>query len=130
MSMRKYQPEPRRSNRLHPGLYVALALFALWYVFAAWSFGGGAYTDYLLVVASGLIGITVAIPVALWRIRRNHPRGKHASTGSFHDWATSEFQIWQDHVRGRNAAIEILLPVAAVAIGLSILGAVLHFTAH
>jgi len=31
---------------------------------------------------------------------------------------------------GRNAAIEILLPVAAVAIGLSILGAVLHFTAH
>jgi len=33
-------------------------------------------------------------------------------------------------VRGRNAAIEILLPVAAVAIGLSILGAVLHFTAH
>src|SRR6187397_1829279 len=99
MSMRKYQPEPRRNNRLHPGLYLALAFFALRYIFAAWSFGGGADTDHLLVVASGLIGITVAIPVALWRIRRNHPRRKHSSAGSFHDWAASDFQNWQDHVR-------------------------------
>ena len=127
MRPKNYRPERRRSERLHSGVYLALALLALWYVFAAWSFGGDAYTDYLLVVASGLIAITVAIPAALWRIWRNHPH-KDLPDRSFRAWAQSEFRIWQDHVSGRNAAIEILLPVAAVAFGLSLLSVILHFT--
>jgi hypothetical protein len=128
MSLEKYRPKRRSSDELPFGLYVALALLALWFVFAAWSFGGGAYTDYLLVVASGLIAITIAIPAALWRIWRSHPHEEHTPT--FPEWARSEFHIWQDHVKGFNAAIEILLPVAAVAIGMSIFAVILHYTAH
>ncbi len=130
MRLEKYRPTRRSSDELPPGLYLAIAALALWFIFAAWSFGGGAHTDYLLVVASGLISITVLIPLGLWRIWRNHTGDNHSHSGSFREWAASEFQIWQDHVRGRNAAIEILLPIAAVAIGLSIFGVIVHFTAH
>jgi hypothetical protein len=33
-------------------------------------------------------------------------------------------------VTGRNAAVEIILPIAAVAFGMSLFGIILHFTAH
>jgi hypothetical protein len=39
-----------------------------------------------------------------------------------------DFDTWQDRVRGRNAAVEVLLPMAAIAIGMTAFGIVLHFT--
>ena len=42
--------------------------------------------------------------------------------------AAGDLRIWQDRMRARSAAIEILLPVAAVAIGLLILATINHFT--
>ena len=66
MRLEKYRPKRRSSDELPFGLYVTLALFALWFVFAAWSFGGGAYTDYLLVVASGPIVQPPPTCVAPW----------------------------------------------------------------
>lgn len=129
MTRKTYRPRPRVTEHLHPGLYVALSGLALWFVFSAWAFGGGAYTDYLLTVASGLIFITVAIPAALWRIWRSHPHQEEAEQ-PFRQWASSEFHIWQDRVSGRSAAVEILLPVAAVAFGMSLFGIIVHFTAH
>lgn len=130
MSRNTYHPAKRVTDRLHPALYLALIALALWFVVSAWAFGGDGYTDYLLVVASGLIGIVIAILTFLWRIWRNHPHDERPF-GSFREWlATREFQIWQDRVKAGNAAIEILLPVAAVAFGMSILAIVVHFTAR
>jgi hypothetical protein len=131
MSRKAYRPTGRVTDRLHPGLYVALVALALWFVLSAWAFGGDGYTDYLLVVASGLILIAIAVPAALWRIWRHHPHQEDEPQGSLREWAeTSEFRTWQDRVKARNAAIEILLPVAAVAFGMSIFAIILHFTAH
>lgn len=127
MTRKPYRPTLRRTDHLHPGVYLALAGLALWFVFSAWAFAGSAYTDYLLTIASGLIFIAVAIPAALWRIRRNHLPSEE-SRQPFREWASSEFHIWQDRVSGRSAAVEILLPVAAVAFGLSLLGIVVHYT--
>ena len=129
MTRKTYRPRPRVTDHLHPGLYLAISGLALWYIFSAWSFGGGGYTNYLLTVTSGLILMTIAIPVALWRIWRNHPHREEAKQ-PFREWAASEFHIWQDHLTGKNAAVEILLPVAAVAFGLSLFGVIVHFTAH
>jgi hypothetical protein len=129
MAKKTYRPGRWDPDHLHPGLYLALSALALWFVFSAWAFGGGAYTDYLLTVASGLIFIAVAIPTALWRIWRNHPH-QEESKQPFQRWASSELHIWQDRVSGRNAAVEILLPVAAVAFGMSLFAIIVHFTAH
>jgi hypothetical protein len=131
MSRKPYRPTWRVTDRLHPGLYLLLAGLGLWFVLSVWAFGGRAYTDYLLAVASGLIFIAVAIPAMLWRIWRNHPHEKGERRESLREWAASnEFSTWQDRVKGRNAAIEILLPVAAVAFGMSIFAVIVHFTAH
>jgi hypothetical protein len=131
MSRKPYRPTKPITDRLHPGLYLALVALGLWFVVSAWAFGGDGYTDYLLVVASGLIFMAIAIPVTLWRIWRHHPHEEDPSTGSLREWvSTSEFRTWQDRVKAKNAAIEILLPIAAVALGMSIFAIILHFTAH
>lgn len=124
---KEYHPRQRITDRLHPAIYLALAGFGLWYAFSAWAFGGGAYTDYLLVVVTGLIAIAILIPVGLWRIWRNHPH-REGPAEAFSSWAAGEFRIWQGRMKARNAAIEILLPVAAVAFGLLILATINHFT--
>jgi hypothetical protein len=131
MNGHKYRPTRRVSDRLHPGLYLVLAGLALVFVLSSWGFSGDSHTDYLLVVASGLIIFAIAIPAALWRIWRHHAHDDGGPQGSLREWAeTSEFRIWQDRVKAKNAAIEILLPVAAVAFGMAIFAVVLHFTAH
>lgn len=131
MSRNAYRPTKRITDRLHPGLYIALVALGLWFVLSAWAFGGDGYTDYLLVVASGLVFIAIAIPLTLWRVWRHHSHTQEPPTGSLREWAsTSEFRTWQDRVKGKNAAIEILLPIAAVAFGMSIFAIIVHFTAH
>jgi hypothetical protein len=45
------------------------------------------------------------------------------------DWASGSFEIRQDRLKGANAIAEILLPIAAVALGMTVLGIVFHFTA-
>lgn len=129
MGEKMFRPTPRITDRLHPGVYVIIVGLALWFVLSAWAFGGDSHTDYLLVV-SGLFGIAIAIPAGLWRIWRSHPH-KEAPHESLREWASaSEFRTWQDRVKAKNAAIEILLPIAAVAFGLSIFAVIVHFTAH
>jgi hypothetical protein len=132
MSKNAYRPTKPSTDRLHPGLYLILVFLGLWFVVSAWAFGGDGHTDYLLVVASGLILIAIAIPATLWNIWRHHPPGdREPPNGSLREWAsTREFRTWQDRVKGKNAAIEILLPIAAVAFGMSIFAIILHFTAH
>jgi hypothetical protein len=120
MARKPYRPTGRVTDRLHPGLYLALAFLALWFVFSAWAFGGDGYTDYLLVVASGLIFIAIAIPAALWRIWRNHPHDDGGPQGSLREWvASNEFRTWQDRVKAKNAAF-----------GMSIFAIIVHFTAR
>ena len=43
-------------------------------------------------------------------------------------WLRGRFATWTDHEPGALAAIEILLPLAAVAFGLTALGIVLELT--
>ena len=79
------------------------------------------YADWLLVVVSGFILAVVALIFVLARVGSHDPgagKSKVMKEAKFRDWAGGEFSTWQDHVRGKNAAIEILLPLAAVAFGM------------
>jgi hypothetical protein len=110
------------SDYLHPLVYKALVGLALWYVLAIWlGFGGYGYTDYLLVVVTGLFFFSVLLPAALWRIWRSHHDPHSSTRQSFRNWAAGDFNIWQDRTTGATAAIEILLPIAAVALGMTAL---------
>jgi hypothetical protein len=128
---------PVRNNRpvtarVHPLIYTALVGFALWFAAAIWGFDTDGYTAYLLVVVSGFILVAVMLPLILSRVARNDqaPDVDREGDHSFRSWAAGDLGTWQDRLKGANAAVEMLLPLAAAAFGMTIFGIVLHFTPH
>jgi hypothetical protein len=121
-------------NGLHPYVYVAIAALAIWFVVAVWwSFASDGYTDYLLAVISGFILTFVAFALLLSRVSGGDAAdrdGKPVSPRSFRRWAAREFDTWQYQLTGRNAAAEVLLPIAAIAFGMTAIGIVAHVVSH
>jgi len=120
------------SDRLHPMVSIAIVGLALWLILSVWEFARDGHTDFLLVVVSGFFVMVLALAYALWRTSQNQqaPDTSQNAEDSFGRWAAGEFDIWQGRVKGINAAVEILLPIAAVAFGMTAFGLVLYFTAH
>jgi hypothetical protein len=98
---------------------------------AVWMFfDSGPYEAWLDVVVTGLFVIAVAIPALLWLTwRRNADAARDDSHLSFRDWAVGDFDTLTGPVKGANAAAEVLLPIAAVAVGMTVLGLVFHIIA-
>jgi hypothetical protein len=116
----------RRSNRLvsdelHPIVYIIIVGLGLWFVLSAWAgFATDEYTGYLLAVVSGLFIVAFAIPSAIWLASHS---GRDAHTAAhrhkFRDWLSGDFKTSSDELKASNAAIQILLPIAAVAFGMT-----------
>ena len=118
------------SNGLHPYVYAAFAALTLWFVLAIWmSFAGDGYTDWLLVVVSAFLLIFVALPFVLSLVARDEA-DDGGPRRSFRNWASCEFDTWQYRLKCRHAAIEVLLPVAAIAFGMTAFGVVLLLVSH
>jgi hypothetical protein len=136
MSNHEHDQENRQQDKrvvrsLHPAIYMALVGFTLWLVLAIWGFGYDGQTDYLLAIVSGFLFIAVAIPsvLALMAYRqRNSDERKNSGNASLREWMKGDFDTWQDRVKGRDAAVEVLLPMAAIAIGMTAFAIILHFT--
>jgi hypothetical protein len=60
--------------------------------------------------------------------RKYHAPRRDDESGrpSLRDWLHGEFDIWQTHIKGTDAAIAILLPLAAVSIGMTIFAILRH----
>jgi hypothetical protein len=132
--------EPRRrqerlAKNLHPVVFAAVVGFGFWMVAAAWTFvGDGGYSDAALAVVTAFLVFAAALPTTLWlvgRQKREAPTRDDAvePSASFGNWAESEVDVWTGHLKGREAAIMVGLPVAAVAIGMTALAIVVHFEA-
>ena len=126
-----HDPGHHSTDRLPPPIYAALAGFALWLVLAAWGFAGPGYADFALVVVTGFVAMVIAIPFVLWRVwlANRDPAAPPDQGVSFIDWASGQFETWQDRVKGTNAAVEIILPIAAAALGMTALAIVFHYAA-
>ena len=122
-------------RNLHSMVYIAFVGLVAWLVAAIWGFGYDGQTDYLLAIVTGFLIIAVAIPATLALMAHsqgNSVDGENSApqdTASFRQWAAEDFDTWQDRVKGRNAAVEVLLPMAAIAIGMTAFAIILHFTA-
>jgi hypothetical protein len=117
------------SNQLPAVIYKAAAGAVLLFVVLAWIFfGGWAHMGLLLTVVSGFFFMALAIPFALWLAWRRHEEGGAAQGKpvSLREWASGEFDTWRGQLKGANAAVEILLPVAAMAVGMIALGIVFY----
>jgi len=111
-------------------VYRAIIGLTIWLVLSVWVlFSRGHLRGLTLSVITLFFLILVGIPVLLWLTwRRNtDPREQHDLVAPFHEWASQSFQTWTGGVSGREASMQILLPIAAVAFGMTIFGLVFLF---
>lgn len=136
MSLHLQLPQVRdtASSQLHPIVHVTAVALLIWFVTAAWLlFGGSGYIDLVLAMISVLVFMIVAIPVALWRAKvrsqdsrstvsnENRAAGERQPLGV---WLGGELITHSGREKSSAAAVEMLLPIAAVAIGITALGIV------
>ena len=115
------------TSRLHPLVYALMIGLAFWFVLSVWGFSGAGVTDYLLFIVSGFIFVAVALPVILSRVQRfNDAATTENAQPSLREWASWDFEIWQGRLSGMQAALQILLPIAAAAFGMSAFAIALH----
>jgi hypothetical protein len=121
---------PAPQEKLHPIVYRLIVGLAVWIVLSIWFlFDRDSYVGLNLAVITTFFLIVVGIPIIIaftWR-RNSGDRtgGEHAMR--FHEWLACEFTTRTGQLSGTEAAIQILLPIAAVSIGMTIFGLVLHF---
>jgi hypothetical protein len=121
---------PVRHNRptndeLHPLVYRSILGLTIWLVLSAWVlFSRGEYEGLTLSIITLFFVILTGIPVLLWLTwRRNaRPNEGHGYVQSFTEWSSHPFESWTGSVSGREAVMQILLPIAAVAFGMTVFG--------
>lgn len=119
------------TDRLPPVIYAILGGLVLWLVLASWAFAGAGYSELSLAVISLYFLILLAIPFALWLVWRADPdpEAKPEQRETFSAWASGQFEIWQGRRKGATAAVEIILPIAAAAVGMTAFAIVFHYAA-
>ncbi len=115
------------SDQLHPSIYKILAGFAVWLVVSAWIFfSQGGYTELNLAMVSVLVLMIIAIPIAI-----HHAGGRVLTAdraGPLRRWISGYFDTIQGRRTSVSASVEILLPMAAAAIGITAIGIVFRLT--
>jgi hypothetical protein len=113
-------------DQFHPRIYGAAIGLVAWFALAAWIlFDRQDDIGLPLAMASLLLFVAVLIPLALALVwRRYHARDRQPGAISFRDWLAGDFAVWGSRLRATDAAIDLLLPLAAVAFGLTAIGIV------
>jgi hypothetical protein len=119
------EPKGPSSDALHPRVYKAMVVLALWLVLSAWGFfTDRGYIVLALSVVTWLCAVAVVLPSVLAAIGRGDAaRRTEQRAGlplTFRDWARGDFACSGGRIRGSLAAIEIFVPLAAVAIGMTL----------
>jgi len=83
-----------------------------------------------LVMVSVLLFVAVSLPYMIWLVwrRDQRPRPTREDDLAFRDWASGQVEVGQSRLKGTDAMIDMLLPLAAVAFGLMALGIVFAFS--
>ncbi len=119
-------------DQLHPNIYrAAVGLVALFAV-AAWIlFDRQTDIGLPLAMVSVLLLVAILLPWSLSLVWQRHQMADQRYREiSFHDWRIGDFAVWGSKLRGTDAAIDMLLPLAAVAFGLTALGIVFLICAN
>jgi len=114
---------------LHPLVYRSIIALTVWLVLSVWIFfDRGAYVGLTLAMITVFFVIVVGIPVLIWKSwQHNAPaEDTREPKETFAAWASQNFATWTGRLSGCEAATQILLPIAAVSIGMFIFGLVFY----
>jgi hypothetical protein len=119
-------------DQVHPNIYAAAVGLVAWFAIAAWILFDRK-NDIALPLArvSVLLLVAVLLPWSLSLVWQRHQAAdqRHPNRIPFHDWRIGDFAVWDSKLRSSQAAIDMLLPLAAVAFGLTALGIVFVISA-
>jgi len=122
---------PPISRGLHPLVYGTAVGLVVWFVLCAWVlFDRQNDAELPLVMVSVLLFVAVSLPYMIWLVwrRDQRPRPTREDDLAFRDWASGQVEVGQSRLKGTDAMIDMLLPLAAVAFGLMALGIVFAFS--
>jgi len=124
-----------RSSQLHPMVYKIAGGLLIWMILAAWGFFSDAgYSGLALAVITGFAILVLSVPFQMWRLwhrQREHVTQRLPdSSRPFLDWAHGRLDVWQGSLKGSEAALLALVPLAAGAVGMTALVIVLHIATH
>jgi hypothetical protein len=121
-------PTTEVSSRLHPLIYRIAIGLAVWLLTSAWwFFDGPGYIKLVLGMISVLVTMAIGIPYALSRAYAHNAAPETDAPRrpqTFAAWLHGGFDTWTGVCRSATAAIEILLPIGAVAFGMTAFGIV------
>ena len=130
--MRQHDHHP--TGKLHPWIFRILMGFIGGWLIITYSFflntngGGRAYGAIIALIVSVFGLVVLLIPTSIRRIALNHPIGRNIAPSalSLRDWLNGELVVWDHKIKGRDAAIAILLPGVAAMVGGVALAIVFH----
>ncbi|MBN8959997.1 MAG: hypothetical protein J0H71_02610 [Rhizobiales bacterium] len=117
-------------DQFHPLIYRVAGGLAVWFAVSAWIlFDHRGYIGLALTFISILLLMALGIPLILWRQWWKYGRSKddRRDAVSLRDWGSGDMDVWGARLHSKDAAINMLLPLAAVAFGLTAIGIVLLF---
>ena len=121
-------PPGRTLHRwIHPAVYeIAIGLVAL-FTIAAWlafDHRNDAELPLSMITVFLVIGASViAIISRLWR-RRGPVSAAFRESDTLRHWMSGDFVVWGSRIKGSDALVDMLLPVAAAAFGMVAIGIV------
>ena len=117
-------------DQFHPLIYGVAGGLAVWFALSAWIlFDHQGYIGLALTAVSFLLLMALGIPWILWRQwwKYGRSRADRREAVSLRDWGNGDMDVWGARLHSADAAINMLLPLAAVAFGLTAIGIVLLF---
>lgn len=121
---------PPTHDALHPLVYRTIIALTMWLVLSIWVFfGNGAYVGLTSAMITVFFVIIVGIPLLIWKTWQHNapPAETRLDEEPFDAWKEEDFATRTGHLTGRSAAMQILLPIAAVSIGMFVFGLVYYF---
>jgi hypothetical protein len=111
------------TTQVHPLVYRSMLGLAILMTLATWGFyAPDHYLGLILGVVSAFVFLVLTLATMLsrmsWKYKSKASRQDGASAGG---WLNRQFQTWQYSIKGSEAATNMLLPIAAVALGMVIL---------
>lgn len=120
-------------DQFHPLIYRIAGGLAVWFALSAWIlFDHRGDIELPLTFISLLLLMALGIPWILWRQWHKYGQSEHddgREAVSLRDWGNGDMDVWGARLHSSDAAINMLLPLAAVSFGLTAIGIVLLFVA-
>ena len=114
-------------DQLHPRIWSTAVGLIAWFALMAWVlFDRSSDVTLSLMFVTVLFAVAIAVPWTLslvWR-KFQMPHEMQPKPTSFNDWRDGDLVVWGARLRARDAAIDVLLPLVAVSLGLTAIGIV------